>query len=401
MKVAVVGGGSTYTPELVDGFARLRDLLPVEELVLADPDRRAARASSAESGPSGSWPTQGIPAGWSPDDRPRRRRWTAPTSVLLQLRVGGQAARNVDETFPLECGCVGQETTGAGGLAKALRTVPVVLDIAERVRAPGRARRLDRRLHQPGRDRHPGAAGRRATGRSACATWPSASSAGSPSTSASTRAGSTSTTSGSTTSPGNAPGACRRRRRAAGAAGRRTPTSSPTRSGLPLDLLRAGWASCRPTTCATSTRTTPWSPSSRRRRRGPQEVAAIERQLLELYADPALDDEAGAARAARRRATTPRPRSTWWPRWSADRGDVQVVNVRNDGTLPFLDDERGDRGARPGRRHRGDRACRSEPLDPLFAGLVAHVVGVRAARARRRGARRARTVCTAPCSRTR
>jgi 6-phospho-beta-glucosidase len=55
-------------------------------------------------------------------------------AVLLQLRVGGQAARQQDETWPLECGCVGQETTGAGGLAKALRTVPVVLDIAERVR---------------------------------------------------------------------------------------------------------------------------------------------------------------------------------------------------------------------------------------------------------------------------
>ena len=50
--------------------------------------------------------------------------------VLLQLRIGGQAARGLDETFPLECGCVGQETTGAGGLAKALRTVPVVLDVA-------------------------------------------------------------------------------------------------------------------------------------------------------------------------------------------------------------------------------------------------------------------------------
>ena len=54
-------------------------------------------------------------------------------AVLLQLRVGGQAARDHDETLPLECGCVGQETTGAGGLAKALRTVPVVLDIAARV----------------------------------------------------------------------------------------------------------------------------------------------------------------------------------------------------------------------------------------------------------------------------
>ena len=54
--------------------------------------------------------------------------------VLLQLRVGGQAARLGDETLPLACGCIGQETTGAGGFAKAMRTVPVVLDIARRVR---------------------------------------------------------------------------------------------------------------------------------------------------------------------------------------------------------------------------------------------------------------------------
>jgi len=54
--------------------------------------------------------------------------------VVIQIRVGGQAARHLDETLPLACGCVGQETTGAGGFAKALRTVPVVLDIAARVR---------------------------------------------------------------------------------------------------------------------------------------------------------------------------------------------------------------------------------------------------------------------------
>jgi 6-phospho-beta-glucosidase len=53
--------------------------------------------------------------------------------VLIQIRVGGQQARLADETFPLPCGCIGQETTGAGGLAKALRTVPVVLGIADRV----------------------------------------------------------------------------------------------------------------------------------------------------------------------------------------------------------------------------------------------------------------------------
>src|SRR4051794_41985342 len=61
---------------------------------------------------------------------------TDADAVLLQLRVGGQAARIQDETWPLRCGCIGQETTGARGLAKALRTVPVVLDRAEKGRRP-------------------------------------------------------------------------------------------------------------------------------------------------------------------------------------------------------------------------------------------------------------------------
>ncbi len=132
MKLAVIGGGSTYTPELIDGIARLADQVKVTELVLVDPDETrlavvgpfSARIMSAYG-------------------HPARIRWTSDTNdgldgagaVLLQLRVGGQAARHRDETWPLDCGCVGQETTGAGGLAKALRTVPVVLDIAERARA--------------------------------------------------------------------------------------------------------------------------------------------------------------------------------------------------------------------------------------------------------------------------
>ncbi|MER6444797.1 6-phospho-beta-glucosidase [Streptomyces venezuelae] len=131
MKLAVVGGGSTYTPELVDGFARLRDTLPVEELVLIDPATErleligglARRIFARQGHPGRVTTTSDLDAGIAGAD-----------AVLLQLRVGGQAARLGDETWPLECGCVGQETTGAGGLAKALRTVPVVLDIAERVR---------------------------------------------------------------------------------------------------------------------------------------------------------------------------------------------------------------------------------------------------------------------------
>ena len=130
MKVAVVGGGSTYTPELVDGIARLACRVGVSEL---DADRPGPR-------PAG----RGRPV-LRPDHAGRRhpaqvrwtttwtRAWTA-RRVLLQLRIGGQAARQRDETWPLEYGCVGQETTGAGGFAKALRTVPLVLDIAERAR---------------------------------------------------------------------------------------------------------------------------------------------------------------------------------------------------------------------------------------------------------------------------
>ncbi|WP_433378901.1 6-phospho-beta-glucosidase [Streptosporangium sp. CA-115845] len=130
MKLAVVGGGSTYTPELIDGFARLRDELPLTEIALVDPDPHRlelvsgmARRMLARAGhPATVVATTSVEEGVA-----------GAHAVLLQLRVGGQAARDMDETLPLECGCVGQETTGAGGLAKALRTVPVVLDIAEKV----------------------------------------------------------------------------------------------------------------------------------------------------------------------------------------------------------------------------------------------------------------------------
>jgi 6-phospho-beta-glucosidase len=130
MKIAVVGGGSTYTPELVDGLGRMQEVLPVEELVLIDPDRDRLELVGAFG--------RRILTRWGHPARLTTATDLAPAldgvdAVLLQLRVGGQAARHQDETWPLECGCVGQETTGAGGLAKALRTVPVVLDIADRV----------------------------------------------------------------------------------------------------------------------------------------------------------------------------------------------------------------------------------------------------------------------------
>jgi 6-phospho-beta-glucosidase len=131
MKFTVIGGGSTYTPELIDGFARLGDALAVTELTLVDPDADRLEIVGAFA--------RRIFAHYG---HPGRITWTTSTDdglrdadvVLIQLRVGGQAARISDETFPLKYERLGQETTGVGGLAKALRTVPVVLDVAERAR---------------------------------------------------------------------------------------------------------------------------------------------------------------------------------------------------------------------------------------------------------------------------
>lgn len=132
MKLTVVGGGSTYTPELVDGIAGRRTSLAVDEIVLVDPD--AERLAVVGAFAQRLLAHAGHPARVT-TTTDLERGVEGASAVLLQLRVGGQAARAQDETFPLVCDCVGQETTGAGGLAKALRTVPVVLDVAERVRA--------------------------------------------------------------------------------------------------------------------------------------------------------------------------------------------------------------------------------------------------------------------------
>lgn len=131
MKVTVIGAGSTYTPELVSGLAAQQARLSVDELVLMDVD--AGRLEVVGGFARRMLAHQGL----TTDVRLTTDRTDAirdADAVLVQLRVGGQRARLADETFPLECGCVGQETTGAGGLAKALRTVPVVLEIAEEVR---------------------------------------------------------------------------------------------------------------------------------------------------------------------------------------------------------------------------------------------------------------------------
>jgi 6-phospho-beta-glucosidase len=137
LKIAVVGGGSTYTPELVQGFATREGRLPVEELVLLDLDQERLEVVG------GLARRMLQRAGWGGRLALTGRREAAIDGadfVVVQLRVGGQAMRLADETLPLSYGCIGQETTGPGGFAKALRTVPVVLELADetaRRAAPG------------------------------------------------------------------------------------------------------------------------------------------------------------------------------------------------------------------------------------------------------------------------
>src|SRR3954449_13510336 len=157
MKLAVIGGGSTYTPELVSGLARERERLDLTDVVLHDID--AERRDVVGGLAARMLDAAGFDGSLTVTDELDRALQDA-SFVLIQLRVGGQQARlsdetiplacgcigqeatgaggqparRPDETLPLACGCIGQETTGAGGLGKALRTVPVVLEIAERVR---------------------------------------------------------------------------------------------------------------------------------------------------------------------------------------------------------------------------------------------------------------------------
>ena len=113
MKIAVVGGGSTYTPELVSGLSRERERIGVRELVLQDidPERREVVGGLAER----MLRHQGYEGTLTVTDD-LDRALDGADFVLIQIRVGGQEARLSDETVPLPCGCIGQETTGAGGL---------------------------------------------------------------------------------------------------------------------------------------------------------------------------------------------------------------------------------------------------------------------------------------------
>ena len=365
MKLAVIGGGSTYTPELVDGIARLTGDIKVTELALVDPD--SARLSVVGPVSARIMRRYGHPAAVT---------WTTELdlgldgagAVLLQLRVGGQAARHRDETWPLDCGCIGQETTGAGGFAKALRTVPIVLDIAERAR----------KLADPGAwiidftnpvgivTRALLDAGHRAIGLCNVAigfqrhfahllgvepdkvaldhvglnhlTWERAA-----------------LVDGADTLP-----ALLEAHGEEIAAHTGLPLELSKRIGaVPSSYLRYYWAHDLVVE------------EIRGRQTRAQAVAEIERQLLEMYADPKLDTKPELL-THRGGAYYSEAAVALLASLVTDAKDRQVVNVRNHGTLPFLADEAvievsaiiGADGAKP---------VQVAPVAPVMRGLIAHV----------------------------
>ena len=131
LKVAVIGGGSSYTPEIINGFLNKIKSFPVKELWLMDISRErldivgkfAQRMVKEKGSP--------FKVHLSCD---RRKAIEDAQYIITQLRVGGMASRRDDEYLGRRHGLIGQETTGVGGMAKALRTIPVILSIAEDIK---------------------------------------------------------------------------------------------------------------------------------------------------------------------------------------------------------------------------------------------------------------------------
>ena len=127
MKLVIVGGGSSYTPELVEGLIQRHSIFPVSELVLTAITPQ--RVEIAAGLPQLMLYRAGVPVRVSATTD-RRRALEGADFVNCLIRVGGMDARIQDEKIPLKYGVIGQETTGPGGMMKALRTIPVMLELA-------------------------------------------------------------------------------------------------------------------------------------------------------------------------------------------------------------------------------------------------------------------------------
>lgn len=128
LKIATIGGGSSYTPELVEGFIRRFAELPIRDLYLVDVEEGREKLEIVSALAERMIRKSGVDIRVHPT-LDRREALKDADFVTTQFRVGQLDARIRDEKIPLRYHVIGQETTGAGGFAKALRTIPVILDI--------------------------------------------------------------------------------------------------------------------------------------------------------------------------------------------------------------------------------------------------------------------------------
>ena len=130
MKLVVIGGGSSYTPELIEGVILHKDSLPITEVVLIDVEMGLDKVRINTEFARRMVKKAGLPIQVSYTLN-RKEGLKDAAFVITQLRVGGLDARAKDERIPLTYGVIGQETTGPGGCFKAFRTIPVLLDICK------------------------------------------------------------------------------------------------------------------------------------------------------------------------------------------------------------------------------------------------------------------------------
>lgn len=130
LKIVVIGGGSSYTPEFVEGLIKRYDEFKTRELWLVDVEEGRKKLEVIGNLANRMVEKAGLDIKVK-TTLEREKALDGADFVNTQIRVGQISARVLDEEIPLEQGVLGQETNGAGGLFKALRTVPVILDIAE------------------------------------------------------------------------------------------------------------------------------------------------------------------------------------------------------------------------------------------------------------------------------
>ena len=133
LKICTIGGGSSYTPELMNGFIKRYDRLPIKEIWLVDVERGREKLEIVGALAQRMWDKAGLPVKVHLT-LDRREALKDADFVTTQFRVGLLEARIKDERIPFSYGMLGQETNGAGGMFKALRTIPVILDIVEEMK---------------------------------------------------------------------------------------------------------------------------------------------------------------------------------------------------------------------------------------------------------------------------